>query len=248
MPKRLMIVMVLVLGLALLPTVALADGQHSMNGDPDMAHAGSMPYMEHPGDPQEGHHESSDGHHYFSQTGHDMADTFFRFWERHGGVPMFGYPMDDEHMENGRTVQYMERQRFEHHPEFAGAPYEVMLGRMGHEDAAHHGLLDTAPFRALPADTGSDMHTMFFTETGHRLGFGFRQYWEAQGLDFGDPGVSYRESLALFGYPISEEFVDPASGLTVQYFERARFEFHPDNPEPYRILLGRLGAEDLAHH
>jgi hypothetical protein len=64
--------------------------------------------------------------------------------------------------------------------------------------------------------------------------------------DIGDPGVSYRESLALFGYPISEEFTDPATGLTTQYFERARFEFHPHNPEPFKVELGRLGADKLS--
>jgi hypothetical protein len=34
-------------------------------------------------------------------------------------------------------------------------------------------------------------------------------------------------------------------GTTVlaQWFERARFEWHPDNPAAYRVLLGRLGAE-----
>ncbi len=36
-----------------------------------------------------------------------------------------------------------------------------------------------------------------------------------------------------------------ASGALVltQWFERARFEYHPDNPAAYRVLLGRLGAE-----
>jgi hypothetical protein len=31
-----------------------------------------------------------------------------------------------------------------------------------------------------------------------------------------------------------------------QYFERAVFEWHPDNPEPWKLLLRRLGAEALA--
>jgi heat shock protein HslJ len=37
------------------------------------------------------------------------------------------------------------------------------------------------------------------------------------------------------------------SGDTVltQWFERARFEYHPNNPAAYRVLLGRLGAEVL---
>ena len=79
-------------------------------------------------------------------------------------------------------------------------------------------------------------------QTGHWLCNGFRDYWNSHGLEFGDRGVSYRESLALFGYPISEEYVDPATGTTMQYFERARLEFHPDNPAPYKVELGLLGS------
>jgi hypothetical protein len=52
----------------------------------------------------------------------------------------------------------------------------------------------------------------------------FRSYWQSHGLEFNDPGISYHESLALFGYPISEEYIDPDTGLVTQYFERARFE------------------------
>lgn len=72
----------------------------------------------------------------------------------------------------------------------------------------------------------------YFPETGHWLAHGFKRYWEEYG------------GLAVFGYPISEEFTDPATGLTVQYFERARFEHHPGKwPERYDVLLGRVGAE-----
>ena len=39
--------------------------------------------------------------------------------------------------------------------------------------------------------------------------------------------------------------VDYASGdqVLMQWFERARFEYHPENPAAYRVLLGRLGVE-----
>nr|MBA2454691.1 ScyD/ScyE family protein [Chloroflexia bacterium] len=53
----------------------------------------------------------------------------------------------------------------------------------------------------------------------------------------------------LFGYPISQaEMETNAAGDTVltQWFERARFEFHPDNPEGQQVLLGLLGVEVLA--
>jgi hypothetical protein len=55
-----------------------------------------------------------------------------------------------------------------------------------------------------------------------------------------------RESLALFGYPISEARMEVnARGdrVLTQWFERARFEYHPNNPAHDRVLLGRLGAE-----
>lgn len=55
--------------------------------------------------------------------------------------------------------------------------------------------------------------------------------------------------MALFGYPTSEMFqeINPDTGeiLPVQYFERARMEYHRDNPDPYKVLLGRLGANTL---
>jgi hypothetical protein len=39
--------------------------------------------------------------------------------------------------------------------------------------------------------------------------------------------------------------VDPETGLKTQYFERAVFEYHPDNPDPYKVLLRLLGAEEI---
>ncbi|HYP19030.1 MAG TPA: N-acetylmuramoyl-L-alanine amidase, partial [Chloroflexia bacterium] len=50
--------------------------------------------------------------------------------------------------------------------------------------------------------------------------------------------------LAQFGFPISEEYketLEDGRSYTVQYFERARFEYHPENLPPYNVLLGLLG-------
>lgn len=74
----------------------------------------------------------------------------------------------------------------------------------------------------------------FFTETGHTLDGKFRDYWEKNG------------GLARFGYPITEPFVERNPqlnrDLTVQYFERSRFELHDENAgTPYEVLLGALG-------
>ncbi len=104
---------------------------------------------------------------------------------------------------------------------------------------------------ALPTDrvAGAGSGERFFAETGHTIGGEFRRYYEMHGLEVGDPGISARESLALFGYPVSQPFdeVNPENGerYTVQYFERARFELHPENADPYRVLLGRIGFTSL---
>lgn len=121
---------------------------------------------------------------------------------------------------NGVVGQYFANAVLEYHPEFAGTPYAIELSRVGVALASANGVQQSAPFEPLAADTQNDANCWFVQATRHRLCGGFRDFWRSQGLDFGDPGVTYRESLALFGYPISEEFVDPASGLTVQYFER----------------------------
>jgi hypothetical protein len=50
--------------------------------------------------------------------------------------------------------------------------------------------------------------------------------------------------LPIFGYPLTNERDE--DGMTIQYFERAVFEWHPNNPTPYKVLLRRLGADALA--
>lgn len=79
-----------------------------------------------------------------------------------------------------------------------------------------------------PASDGS----RWFPETGHAIGGAFRAYWEERG------------GLPIFGYPLTDELLD--DGRTVQYFERAVFQWHPDNPDPHKVLLRRLGAEALS--
>lgn len=105
---------------------------------------------------------------------------------------------------------------------------------------------DSLPTDRVAQPAGS---VRYFPETGHTLAGEFRSYYETHGLEMGDRGVSVRESLGLFGYPVSEPFdeINPDTGrvLRVQYFERARMELHPENQPPYRVLLGRLAASAL---
>jgi len=179
----------------------------------------------------------------FPQVPYAVAPPFYPYWEEQGGLPIFGLPLSKQIVEGGYRAQYFERQRLEAHPENA-SPYKILLGLVGNETAARRGLLNSAPF--APKANGGAAGCEYFATTRHTVCGDFRAYWHRYGLDFGEPGVSARESLALFGLPISEPFeerLENGQTYMVQYFERARFELHPENPAPYRVLLGRLTAD-----
>ena len=180
---------------------------------------------------------------WYPETGHYLGWSFRDFWAGNGGLPVFGFPLTEEFEEGDFTVQFTERQRFEWHPDLAGTPYEVLLGRLGDE------LLLAQGRRWTDFPTADPTAPHFVPETGHAIAPEFWDYWSTHGLELGDPGVSYRESVALFGFPLSGPMVETnADGDTVlaQYFERAVFEHHPDNPPEHQVLLRRLGAEALA--
>jgi hypothetical protein len=188
---------------------------------------------------------------FFPETGHNLRGDFRTFWERNGGLAVFGYPLTKEFIQQsqddgkGYPVQYFERQRFEYHPEHAGTAYAVQIGRVGAEALAVQGRMW---WTFSPADPTSPH---YFGETRQAIAPEFWDYWRSHGLDLGDPGVSQAEALALWGYPISPpalETLETGATLLVQYFERGRFEYHPENPAPYRVLLGRLSADQVERY
>ena len=199
--------------------------------------------------------QSTSDRYYFQQTGHTLSFGFKYFWEHSGGLPVFGYPLTEEFQEinadnaKNYTVQYFERQRYEYHPEFKGTPYETELGRLGAADALQRNLYNRVSTAFPAAPKSSDPNCTYFPQTQHNVCGSFGAYWHTHGLEFGDAGVSFREAVALFGYPISEQFKDPDSGLMVQYFERARFEHQPQFVgTPNEVELGLLGQQVLRLH
>ncbi|HMA35929.1 MAG TPA: hypothetical protein VKY74_15810, partial [Chloroflexia bacterium] len=179
------------------------------------------------------------GARYFAPTGHTLRGVFRTYWELHGGLAQFGYPLTEEFPEknalNGQvyTVQYFERNRFEYHPEYAGTAYEVLLGLLGRTVTARIAP-DFSPFQPVPAPpTGR-----YFPETGHTLAPEFALYWAQHG------------GLAVYGFPISEPYREisrtDGKDYLVQYFERNRLEYHPEyRGTPSEVLLGLLGADVL---
>ncbi|WJW70109.1 hypothetical protein OZ401_004612 (plasmid) [Candidatus Chlorohelix allophototropha] len=180
---------------------------------------------------------------FFPETGHTVSGKFLDYWNNNGGLATYGYPITDAQMETdpetGKTflTQWFERHRLELHPENAGTKYEVLAGLLGKE--INRTKLTTEPgfqkATQLYDPAFSKDQQWYFTETGHNLGFGFLKYWQDNG------------GLERFGYPISEyrRELDPETGKTfmMQWFERARFEYHPENQKPYDILLGLLGKQ-----
>ncbi len=172
---------------------------------------------------------------YFKETGHNLSGVFKKYWEEHGGLWLYGFPISEEFQEGGFTVQYFERNRFEYHPEAKGTPYEVLLGLLGSNVTTGRKEAGEGPFQSIQSSSvGSDK--LFFRETDHSLGGIFRTYWQKYG------------GLAQFGFPLTEEFseLNQADGKTyvVQYFERARFEYHPEaKGTPNEVLLGLLGSQ-----
>jgi hypothetical protein len=166
---------------------------------------------------------------YFPATGHTLRGAFLDYWNRYGGLAQFGYPLTEEFFEEvgpdnkQYQVQYFERNRFELHPENAGTPYEVLLGTLGRE------------FRTQDPPAAPITGATYFRETGHNLSGKFKQYWDTHG------------GLFVHGYPITEAVMERSTNgkeYLVQWFERSRFELHPENAgSPYEVLLGMLGRQ-----
>ena len=163
-----------------------------------------------------------------------MTGIFLDYWNTHGGLAQQGFPISDLMTEvsdlNGKpyTVQYFERAVFEYHPENP-PPYNVLLSQLG-----TFQYRKKYPNGAPNQKANNEAGWQLFAETGHRVGGKFLDYWKNHG------------GLAQQGFPISEEFTEVSDlngkPYTVQYFERAVFEYHPENAPPYDVLLSQLGT------
>lgn len=88
----------------------------------------------------------------------------------------------------------------------------------------------SASWGSVSAQTG-DAQVQYFSETGHNVTGEFLTFYNS------NPNATF-----LFGYPISEQFTSK-DGKSVQYFQRARFEYDSNLPEGQRIQITALGRE-----
>lgn len=162
--------------------------------------------------------------HYFTETGHMVHGDFWRFFNAYGGVESLGYPLTEEIVAGGWTVQYFEKGRLERHPENEPA-YQVTVGWLG----------DLLQRRRPPIPSGlipraDDANRRYFPETGHTLSGDFLSYFEAYG------------GSVRFGLPIGEPFLE--EGRLVQDFQSARFFWTPEADPPVTLEdIGRVHLE-----
>ena len=76
----------------------------------------------------------------------------------------------------------------------------------------------------------------YFPETGHNLSGDFHDFY------FANPNARL-----VYGLPITEAYIDQQSGTLIQYFQKVRFEHHPESPPGERIKLTPLGQKTYEH-
>lgn len=163
----------------------------------------------------------------FDKTGYCVSDPILAYWEKNGGLAVFGYPISElqsETVEGAWTgpVQWFERDRLEDH-----GGDGVLAGRLGALVLENQG----RPW--VQGAESASVGCQLFPVTGYSVCEPFLSYWQKNG------------GLARFGYPISGRIVESNEGWSgpVQYFERRRMEWHRENAgTAYEVLLGRLGA------
>ena len=160
----------------------------------------------------------------FEATGYSVCGPFRDFFEAHGGLRIFGYPLTTVFYDAriGLFVQFFDNARMEWHPENPD-PYKVQLGLLG-EILGHRQ--PPLPRNRWPRNT---YERRVFPETGHVVSYAFLNFYDQNG------------GLDVFGYPISEPLIE--NGYTVQYFQRMRMEWHPERARDDRVTLGALGRE-----
>lgn len=150
---------------------------------------------------------------YFPETGFWVSGDFLTFFDVHGGLKIFGYPITSPYNDHGILVQYFQNARMEWH-ELNEDAYKLQLGLLGED----------LNLRRPPVKPSLSPSQLYFPETGHSVNYMFRRYFVANG------------GVEIFGYPISEMLVE--NQRIVQYFQRLKLIWDPVNLE---MTVGNLG-------
>ena len=176
----------------------------------------------------------------FAETGHCIDNTFASFWQKNGGLAVFGYPIAPASTQiiEGIPIfaQYFERTRIELHIDSAGVS-RITLGRIGAE------LYGTVDYNGASSDT----NCLLFAQTNQSVCAPFRDTYLRYGLESnGKRGIQLADSMALFGIPISapQQVVLADGAYVSQWFERARMLYK--SADPTTVSLGLIGVDRYA--
>lgn len=166
---------------------------------------------------------------YFPETGHWVTGDFLVLYE---SVPdplqVYGFPITEAFQSESvpqnpvLLVQYFEKARFEYHPENPPG-FDVTISPLGEYTLEINGQGKEVRVNTLLAGCET------IPVDGFPVCYDFLTFFK----DYG--GVDQ------FGYPITG--IQYQGGRLVQYFQRARFEWHPELPSGSKITLTKLGRQ-----
>ena len=160
---------------------------------------------------------------FFSETGHWVQGKFLETWNvENKGYLLYGFPITEEFDSGGLRVQYFQRGRMELHTELP-EQLQIQISTLGTE------LWNLEKGRFLESDqkpTNSAACTLV-DGSPYPICYAFKKFYEEQ------------NGPSRFGKPISN--VGTLDGILVQYFEMARFEWHPEFPAGQQVALGKIG-------
>jgi len=162
---------------------------------------------------------------YFPETGHWVTDEFLaKYQETSNPTILFGNPITEAFVDSfGTKVQYFEKVRFEIDPSLP-AGLQVKLSPLG-EYLYQEGQKLIVPSN-FPA-------CRYFAESGNSVCYAFLDFFDKHG------------GVTQFGYPISGFEIH--EDWIVQYFQSARFEWHPENSPGKRVVVSDLGYRYFNH-
>ena len=163
---------------------------------------------------------------YFEETGHVVTGEFLTAYR---SVPdpilLYGYPITDAFQDSTRNllVQYFQKARFVLDP--AGSfGNRVKISPLGEY------LYTPGPLAPLVVTPGA---CRTFPPNGFQVCYSFLDFYDRNG------------GRNQFGDPISN--TEEHNGQYVQYFQNARFEWHPDLDPGQRVVLAHLGSQYFSH-
>ncbi len=91
-------------------------------------------------------------------------------------------------------------------------------------------LFAISAFLPPQASNAQEAGRLYVAETGHWITNGFLAAYQ-----------NVHNPQDIYGYPITDAFINATTNRVIQYFQRALFELHPENPPELRVEKKLLG-------